>query len=89
MRYKPTLDSCSMETIVEHIDIVDPDNGKVICQNFFPQDEVLSPTEMFDLTALVKSGKPLQKTNTKVLGTGIMAVADSLNSIQDKEINNE
>lgn len=88
MRYRPNLDSVNFAAMHEVVDKVDSDTGVVVSQNFFPMREKLPPVENFDLTTMIKAGVDLKQVNSKVLGNGIMQVADNLSSIDDDNLNN-
>lgn len=86
MRYRPNRDCVSVDSMIERVDVTDRETGVVVCQNFFPMNERLAPSEMFDTELMIRSGVPLKQTNTKVLGSGVMAVAEALNDIDDEKI---
>lgn len=92
MRYRPTQDVVAFNAMMEKIDAVDNDTKRVVAQNFFPSKEKLPPAENFDLETMIKAGVPLQKTNSKVLGSGIQSIAEVLNedfTTPTNEVNNE
>lgn len=92
MRYRPNLDFRGGSTMVETLDHTDKDTGIVTSQDFYPQSEELPEPELFDIHAMVAAGVPIQKTNTKILGTSLGAVSDIFNNDDNfvtKDNNNE
>lgn len=87
MRYRPNMDNVNFAAMSEVVDKVDSDTGVVVSQNFFPMREKLPPVENFDLTTMIKAGVDLKQVNSKVIGNGIMEVADNLSSIDDDNLN--
>lgn len=89
MRYRPNQDFVANTPILEIVEKVDPDTHRVVTQNFFPSEEKLPPAENFDTMTMIKAGVPLQKTNTKVLGSRVQEYAEILNAETTQTPNNE